>query len=132
MALTALTACGSEAASDAGGRSGSSAPVITAANDWDSAPTAEMSGKLTLTAGGLQLGDDPVFWPHGTRWDEADQAVVLRDGSRIVVGQQFHGGGGAYDVDTDFTDLLGSDDAGDRMNQCVNETHANTVRLLTP
>jgi hypothetical protein len=132
LVLAPLAACGSESADPDGGSDLTSSPVISAAEDWDSSPAAGISGKLTLVDDCLQLRDAAVFWPHGTQWDEVDQAVLLTDGSRAVVGKRFDGSGAAYDLDADFADLLLSEAAGDRVRDCADRTQARTVRLLAP
>jgi hypothetical protein len=107
-------------------------PVITPATKWNDAPTAELIGKLELDAGCLLLRDAVVFWPQGTTWDEEAQAVLLTDGTRAPTGRRFDGGGGAYDPDTDFADLLDSTDAATRIERCLDRTGAQEVVLLTP
>jgi hypothetical protein len=127
--LLILAACGA-ATGDAGGTI--HGPVITAAKKWNDAPTAGVTGKLELDAGCILLRDDVVFWPQGTTWDEQKKAVQLTDGTRAEIGQRFHGGGGEYDPDADFADLLDSTDAATRIARCLDQTGAEDVLLLTP
>jgi hypothetical protein len=127
--LLAIAACG-VATGDLGGTI--DGPVITPAKEWDDAPTAELIGKLDLDAGCLLMRDSVVFWPQGTTWDEEEQAVLLTDGTHALIGHRFDGGGGEYDPDTDFVDLLDSTDAATRIERCLDQTGAQDVLLLTP
>ncbi|GAA1761832.1 hypothetical protein GCM10009795_005350 [Nocardioides hankookensis] len=131
LPLTVFASCESED-SDSGKPSNDAGPVITAAGDWESTPAADMRGRLVLKDGCLQIGDDAIFWLHGTRWDQDAQGVVLTDGSKAIAGRQFHGGGGVYDTGTDFADLLDSNDAANKLTECVDRTGGTGVRLLTP
>ena len=57
---------------------------------------------LIVAPDGCTYADDgqqlDVIWPLGTRWVEAEQAVLLADGNRLVDGTEFRTGGGAISV----------------------------------
>lgn len=92
-----------------------------------------MSGPLTLVDGCLLLGDEVVFWPRGTTWDEDAQAVTFGgafdDAPDAVVSEEFTGGGGHYSVAN--VDGLPSLDA-DVVRQCVEATGAAGVVVAVP
>lgn len=125
--LALVAACGADA--PAGAEVG---PVITVVEDWNAYPVAQVAGQLREREGCLLIGGSVVFWPKGTTWDAAAWAVVQSDGSRVVVGERFDGGGGWYDPATDFADLLGSSEAARRLATCVDETAARSVVVATP
>lgn len=126
LALMALAACdGNPSAPDSG-------PVITIEDDWNGYPTALVSGKLTEKEGCLLIHGQVVFWPKGTSWVAESHAVVQVDGSKVIVGDRFTGGGGSYEPTTDFNDLLGSADAGQRITDCVATADAESVLVVTP
>ncbi|QWF24346.1 hypothetical protein KM427_11990 [Nocardioides sp. LMS-CY] len=127
-ALLALLAAGGADAPE-GAEAG---PVITVVEDWNAYPAAQVVGQLREREGCLLIGGSVVFWPQGTTWDGAARAVVQVDGSRVVVGERFDGGGGWYDPATDFADLLGSSEGARRVATCVDETAAESVVAATP
>lgn len=124
--LPLLAACDSDPDQDAG-------PVITIAErEWNSYPMAVIAGTLVEEKNCLLLDDHLVFWPHGTSWDTDAHAVIQTDGSRAVVGDPYRGGGGEYDTDVDVADLLGSQDAADRIADCLASTGAHGLVVATP
>ena len=126
---TALGACGEGGENEGANAAG---PVITIATDWNSYPTAQMRGLLSEKRGCLLVGGEVVFWPRGTTWDAEANAVIQTDGTRLTVGDLLIGGGGGYEPDTDFSDLLGSSEAAERVTSCVEKTAAQVVSVFTP
>ena len=108
-------------------------PVIPLGEDWNSYPTAQVTGPLTLVEDCLLLGDSVVFWPHGTSWDEDAQAVEFGgdfDGSpAAVVGEEFTGGGGFYSSSN--VDGLDGLDA-EAVQACVRTTGAGGAVMAYP
>jgi len=60
-------------------------PVLTHAEPSGPSMLALLNGSLDLVDGCLLVGGEPVIWPPGTTWDEAQQAVMLTDGGRDLV-----------------------------------------------
>ncbi|KRF06457.1 hypothetical protein ASG88_20125 [Nocardioides sp. Soil777] len=109
----------------------SGGPVITPAEPWESYPLAEVGGDLALREGCLLLGDELVFWPHGTTFDESAGSVVFADGPPAVVGTSFTGGGGHYPAGTDFTAWLGAE-TGEAISACQQSTGVSRVVFAYP
>ena len=112
-------------------RTPSDGPVITPAEPWESYPLAEVGGDLVLREGCLLLGDELVFWPHGTTFDESAGSVVFADGPSAVVGTSFTGGGGHYPAGTDFTAWLGAE-TGEAISACQQSTGVSGVVFAYP
>lgn len=124
--LVTLAACAEDE-----DRGVASSPLITIADEWNSYPAAAMAGTLEEQDGCLLIGGSVVFWPKGTTWDGGSKSVIQTDGSRITVGDEFDGGGGSYDPETDFPDLLGSAEAGQRVVDCVEKAASQDVLIAT-
>ena len=59
-----------------------------------------------------------ILWPFGTTWDDAAQAVVVSDGTRIPVGSAFSAGGGS--ASREVLQLLPDDAAlAERADACA-------------
>ena len=107
--------------------------MITPSEPWKFYPAAMVRGRLALREGCLLLGGAVVFWPHGSSWDpdaEAvlfDKAVQFEQSKAAVVGEYFVGGGGSFDMTTEFESILGQD-AGGAVRDCVERT--NTPALV--
>lgn len=128
--LLAVSGCGREGAAP-GSASPFDGPVITPGEPWEAYPVAEVGGELVLRDGCLLLGDEIVFWPHGTTFDESGGAVVFPDGPPALVGASFTGGGGHYPADTDFTAWLG-DETGEAITRCQQSTGVSEVVFAYP
>jgi hypothetical protein len=97
LLLVALVApsCG-----DAGGaddvRSNSTVdgPVVAQPEGNGDGDDALIEGTVRLSSGCLLVGEFPVIWPHGTRWDADTEAVQLSDGQVVALGVRVKGGGG--------------------------------------
>ncbi|MET0882741.1 MAG: hypothetical protein ABWZ13_01205 [Acidimicrobiales bacterium] len=74
-------------------------PVVAANEDDGIALMALLGGELELVDGCLRLGDESVVWPRGTRWNEGQRAVELRDGTLLHDGDTISGGGGSLGAD---------------------------------
>lgn len=109
-------------------------PVITPETPWDDRPLAGVEGELTQRDGCLLLDSEIVFWPHGTRWDDEADAVVLEDGETVGIGEEFTGGGGHWDLrgddsgPLDVRSWLGRD-AGRAIESCSTATGITSLVL---
>jgi len=123
LVACALVGCGSGAADDE--QVVGPSPVIEPEEVWDDVPFGIVEGTLTMESDCLLVDGNVVFWPLGASWDEDAQVVTFADSpSRAApVGERFKGGGGHYDVETDFAELLGTD-AGHAVDQCLKHTGA--------
>ena len=73
-------------------------PVIYGAKpgpDWESG-TALVTGELRLLGDCLLIGNRPVVWPYGTRWQADPPGVVYRGGEVLLVGEPVETGGAYY------------------------------------
>jgi len=98
-------------------------PVITPVEAWDSRPTGQVIGRLTLENGCLVIDGHAVFWPKGTTWDGDTESVVSDGQVWATVGEEFDGGGGYYDSPVDYREFLG-DEPGEAMEGCLDATGA--------
>jgi hypothetical protein len=107
-------------------------PIITSVERWDVVPLAQVRGLLAIRGGCLLLGENLVFWPYGTEWDDSAQAV-MSDGQQppALVGEYFSGGGGYYEANGDFRWLLGAD-GGRTMRGCIDTTNPRGVVFAYP
>jgi hypothetical protein len=128
--LLSTSGCGAQRATQESVDS-SGGPVITPAEPWESYPLAEVGGYLALRERCLLLGDELVFWPHGTTFDEAAGSVVFTEGPRAVVGAHFSGGGAHYLAGTDFTTWLGAE-TGEAISACQQSTGVSGVVFAHP
>jgi hypothetical protein len=128
--LLSASGCGAQRATEEPVDS-SSGPVITPAEPWESYPLAEVGGDLVLHEGCLLLGDELVFWPHGTTSDEAAGSVDFAVGPPAVVGATFTGGDGHYPAGTDVTAWLGAETA-EAVSACQQSTGASGVVFACP
>lgn len=128
--LLQMSACGADGAAPESADS-VDGPVITPAEPWESYPLAEVGGDLVLREGCLLLGDELVFWPHGTTFDESAGSVVFADGPSAVVGTSFTGGGGHYPAGTDFSAWLGAE-TGEAISACQQSTGVSGVVFAYP
>jgi len=112
-------------------------PVITPAGQWNSRPEAQVRGPLTLREDCLLLDGQIVFWLHGTRWDDAEQAVIFEEGDPVRVGEDFDGGGGHWDLGGDVDGPLDVEawlgaDAGAAVRSCAERTGVTALVLAYP
>jgi len=85
---------------------------------------ALFEGTLVVTADGCTSAESgktfDVIWPLDTRWSEAERAVVLADGTRLVDGTQFRTGGGVVPLTVDESDeWLQSSTVSDETTACL-------------
>lgn len=104
-------------------------PVIANAEEWNAYPLALVQGRLELVDGCLLLGDDVVFWPHGTTWDEERQSVEFDDAPAAAVGARFSGGGGYLSLEN-VRGLDGVD--ADAVARCLRDTGAGGAVFAYP
>ena len=98
------------------------------AADWNSYPTAEITGELRLVEDCLLIDKSVVFWAEGTSWDAANEAVVFEDADPVQVGAMFTGGGGHYSGDV--VDGLDGVDL-DAVNECLRRTGSSDAVIAT-
>lgn len=60
---------------------------------------------------------EPLVWPHGTEWRDADDAVLLPDGTMLRVGAWFTAAGGWHSADS-LRDLGFPDAAAGEVRRC--------------
>ncbi|MFM6847473.1 MAG: hypothetical protein ACKOVB_00010 [Terrabacter sp.] len=97
--VAALGVLGAGAACSSGqgpGTEGDGQSPVIAVRDWNSYPTAEIAGRLSLVDGCLLVGDSVAFWADGTSWDAGGRSVVFESGAEVELGGRFSGGGGHY------------------------------------
>ncbi len=136
LCLTVMLA-GCDSAAGDGESASPTPPVITESERANAYPTAEVSGQLTVEGGCLLLDGKPVFWPHGTAWDEQAHAVVFDDAAPFdkaapaLVGGTFDGGGAYYAGDTDFRSWRGEALAS-AIERCLTQSDADVVLYAYP
>jgi hypothetical protein len=57
---------------------------------------ALVTGELKLIGDCLLIGNRPVVWPYGTRWQAEPPAVRYRNGGVLLVGESVDTGGAYY------------------------------------
>ena len=92
---------------------------------------AEVRGVLQLEGDCLYVVFDevgeryPIVWPAGTRWDTEGQAVVIRNGESLAVGDAVSGSGGYHYVDD--VETLAGPDAAALAADCVDNAHGEVA-----
>jgi hypothetical protein len=77
LVLVASTGC----SADPDGRV--DGPLLTSVGTSDDAMGALVGGSLGYERECLLLGEMPVVWPEGTRWDSARRSLRLPDGNDV-------------------------------------------------
>ena len=126
-----LVGCGGHATRPADATS----PVITrVADPRVPYPLADVTGRLTLRDDCLMIGDQVVFWPAGTSWDETKQEVVFAGdfakAANARLDAEFTGGGGVFDVDSTVDLLAARSEAA--LRSCIVKTDASSALLAYP
>jgi len=103
--------------------------VFTMPEGWRLYPQAIVSGELSLDSGCLFIGDYVAIWPHGAKWDAAEQSVTFEEAEGpspesgehahppARLGEHFRGAGGSWSRET-FRKVWGQDAAG-AVDVCV-------------
>lgn len=95
---------------------------------------AEVEGQLSIRDRCVYLtyagGDHPVIFPHGTAWDDADQAVVLNGGQRLHEGDWLLGGGGGVHLRPDADEWYGPELAAGLRRCLANPRVTDTIAEL--
>ena len=133
LCAVASGCAGSESGSAAKAPRSSSAaatsPVLSATGGADVAyPTAQMAGRLMLREGCLALDGEPILWPSGTEWDDANQVVVLPDDVRLKVGTRVRVGGGQVPASVASTY---NEAAQDGIDACTGLLGAKSMALVS-
>lgn len=108
-------------------------PVVEG-NRRSGGETAEVFGEVVIEGDCIYLyqsGNDtryPVVWPHGTRWDTGNSAIVLPDGTPVVDGDEVYGGGGYH-----YPDGISEDTTAQgvvRISACVDDNDSGEIAVF--